>query len=61
MENTVIIARRRKGRDMWEGYDLVSVLDKKEELMRWREMGRICKAFPSLSAYRADVDRRASA
>ena len=57
MTNTVIIASKRKGRDMWEGYNMVSTSDAKSYMADMRDLGRICKKFPDIMEYRKDVDR----
>lgn len=60
MEKTCIIASRRKGKTMWESYSLIPVSDKSKELSWRRSLGRICKVFPTIEAYREDVSHRAS-
>lgn len=54
---TVIIASKRKGKKLWEGYAEVPKATHKEELSRRRSMGRACKVFADINAYRADVSR----
>lgn len=58
MEQTVIIASKRKGHKMWEGYTQVAKPAAKAELARRRAMGRTCKVFPDINAYREDVRKR---
>ena len=54
---TVIIASKRKGKDLWEGYTEWPKASYKEELSRRRSIGRVCKVFADMNAYRADINR----
>ena len=58
MADMVIIAHRRKGRKMWEGYAQIAKANVKTELAWRRERGLVCKMFSDINAYRADVNRR---
>lgn len=56
--NTIIIAHRRKGRKMWEGYAEINAKDKKMEIQWRRDAGLVCKTFPDIIAYRQDVEKK---
>ncbi len=55
--DTVILASKRKGRDMWEGFGEYTRDEAKAEATYRRSMGRVCKIFPDIIAYKEDVER----
>ena len=57
MNNTVIIAHRRRGQDYWEGYTERTKSEAKEWVNYFRSSGNIVKVFPSLIEYRSDCGR----
>lgn len=59
MESYLILASRRKGKKMWEGYTLVSSNDIKKEIEWRRDKCRICKVFNSFNEYRNDLNKKA--
>ncbi len=57
MQDTVIIARRRRGKDYWEGYSMVDTATALEWQKEARASGVIAKIFADMTAYRADCKR----
>lgn len=53
----VIVATKRKGKDMWEGYTEIQADEAKAYISSSRAMGRICKKFKDINDYRADVQK----
>lgn len=57
--DTIIIAYRRKGRVIWEGYKEIPISSKNAEISDKRERGLICKTFKNLNEYRKYVTKKA--